>query len=237
MPWRLAEGFATATIRQVIRRTTMKKIHATFGAVAILVLGGCTSIPTGPSKLALPGTGKTFEQFRFDDAECQRYAFQQIGGTTAEKAASDATVRSAALGTAVGAVAGAAIGGKSGAGVGGAPVCCSAQSPVRKRDNARLWHTAPYEMRISSACTRAGHKFRYLPTWRERCNRRPRPIRRRRRRAAGPFPRRRPAIRHRLRRAIDPRSAECAPGRPFRRPRASCVSEHPLQYGLSLFGP
>ncbi len=96
----------------------MRKIHATFGALVILVLGGCTSIPTGPSKLALPGTGKTFEQFRFDDAECQRYAFQQIGGTTAEKSASDATVRSAALGTAVGAVAGAAIGGKSGAGVG-----------------------------------------------------------------------------------------------------------------------
>ena len=42
-------------------------------------------MPKGPSLMALPGSNKTFDQFRFDDAECQRYAFQQIGGTTAEK--------------------------------------------------------------------------------------------------------------------------------------------------------
>jgi len=68
--------------------------------------------------MALPGTGATFDQFRFDDAECQRYAFEQIGGTTAEKAANESAVRTAAIGTVVGAVAGAAIDGKSGAGVG-----------------------------------------------------------------------------------------------------------------------
>jgi hypothetical protein len=68
--------------------------------------------------LALPGTGKTFDQFRFDDGECQRYAFQQIGGQTAEKSAEESAVRSAAIGAAVGAVAGAAIGGSDGAGVG-----------------------------------------------------------------------------------------------------------------------
>ena len=75
-------------------------------------------MPNGPSLMALPGSNKTFDQFRFDDAECQRYAFQQIGGTTAEKAANDSATRSAVIGTAVGAVAGAAIGGRSGAGVG-----------------------------------------------------------------------------------------------------------------------
>jgi len=83
-----------------------------------LILGGCASMPTGPTLMALPGSGKTFDQFRFDDAECQRYAFQQIGGTTAQKAANESATRSAVVGTAVGAVAGAAIGGKSGAGVG-----------------------------------------------------------------------------------------------------------------------
>lgn len=96
----------------------MKPLHASIGLAAILVLGGCASIPTGPSQMALPGTGKTFDQFRFDDAECQRYAFHQIGGTTAEKSAQDSAVRSAVVGTAIGAVAGAAIGGRSGAGVG-----------------------------------------------------------------------------------------------------------------------
>ena len=86
--------------------------------VSALLLGGCASIPNGPSMMALPGTGRTLDQFRFDDNDCRRYAFQQIGGKTAEQAQKDSAVRSAVIGTAVGAVAGAAIGGRSGAGVG-----------------------------------------------------------------------------------------------------------------------
>jgi hypothetical protein len=97
----------------------MRSFHAiTLGLSVVLIVGGCATIPTGPSTLALPGTGKTFDQFRLDDGECQRYAFAQIGGMTAEKAAEESAVRSAAIGTAVGAVAGAAIGGSNGAGVG-----------------------------------------------------------------------------------------------------------------------
>ena len=96
----------------------MKSTKVTFGLMAIFILGGCASIPTGPSRMALPGTGKTFDQFRFDDAECQRYAFEQIGGKTAENAANEAAVRSATVGTIVGAAADAAIDGSSGAGVG-----------------------------------------------------------------------------------------------------------------------
>jgi hypothetical protein len=96
----------------------MKSLPAILGLSALLIVGGCTSYPTGPSALALPGTGKTFDQFRLDDGECQHYAFQQIGGQTAEKAAEESAVRSAVIGTAVGAVAGAAIGGRGGAGVG-----------------------------------------------------------------------------------------------------------------------
>ncbi|MDR2787536.1 MAG: glycine zipper family protein [Candidatus Accumulibacter sp.] len=96
----------------------MKSLQAGIGLASLLILGGCASYPTGPSALALPGTGKTFEQFRLDDDECQRYAFQQIGGQTAEKAAEESAVRSAAIGTAIGVVAGAAIGGHDGAAVG-----------------------------------------------------------------------------------------------------------------------
>ena len=36
--------------------------------LALLALGACTTLPTGPSILALPGTGKSFDQFRADDA-------------------------------------------------------------------------------------------------------------------------------------------------------------------------
>ncbi|MDR0439621.1 MAG: hypothetical protein LBI59_01355 [Candidatus Accumulibacter sp.] len=84
----------------------------------VLIVGGCATYPSGPSALALPGTGKTFDQFRQDDGECQRYAFQQIGGSTAEKAAEESAIRSAVIGTAIGAVAGAAIGGHDGAAIG-----------------------------------------------------------------------------------------------------------------------
>jgi hypothetical protein len=66
--------------------------------------------------MTLPGTSKSFEQFRQDETVCRQYAQQQTGG--ADRSGVDAGVRSAAVGTVIGAVAGAAIGGQSGAGVG-----------------------------------------------------------------------------------------------------------------------
>ena len=86
---------------------------------ALFALAGCVSVPTGPSVLVLPGTGKSFDQFRLDEYDCKQYAHAQVGGNTANQAAEDAGVRSAVVGTALGALAGAAIGGNSrGAGVG-----------------------------------------------------------------------------------------------------------------------
>ena len=92
--------------------------------LSLLALGlaGCTTIPTGPSRMALPGTGKDFDQFRIDDAECRQYA-QQASGATATAVQENAAVKSAVVGTVIGAAAGAAIGGSShsagvGAGVG-----------------------------------------------------------------------------------------------------------------------
>ncbi len=87
-----------------------------------LFAAGCTTIPTGPSRMALPGSGKDFDSFRVDDASCRQYALQTSGATPTETQENSA-VKSAVVGTAVGAVAGAAIGGSSrgaatGAGVG-----------------------------------------------------------------------------------------------------------------------
>lgn len=88
-------------------------------AGAALTLAACTVMPTGPSVMVLPGTGQTFDRFRFDDADCRQYAFVQVGGKTAATSARESAVTSAAVGTAVGALAGAAIGGNSqGAAVG-----------------------------------------------------------------------------------------------------------------------
>lgn len=87
-------------------------------AVGMLCLAGCTTLPpSGPSMTVLPGSGKTFDQFRVDDGDCRQYAAQQSGGSPAN-AAVDSGVRSAALGTLLGAAAGAAINGGRGASVG-----------------------------------------------------------------------------------------------------------------------
>ena len=86
--------------------------------VGLLLIGACTTMPEGPSVLVLPGTGKSFDQFRADDFECRQFASGQVGGTTAAQASSDSGVRSAALGTVMGAAAGAVIGGGKGAAVG-----------------------------------------------------------------------------------------------------------------------
>ncbi len=84
----------------------------------LAALGGCTTLPTGPSVTVLPGTGATFETFRIDDSTCRQFAYEQVGGTTAQGAADQSMLRSAGAGAAIGAVAGAAIGGHRDAGTG-----------------------------------------------------------------------------------------------------------------------
>ena len=94
----------------------MKKAASLSALAGLLLLSACTTLPTGPSQMSLPGTGKSFEQFRADDGECRGYAQSQAG--TANDASANAGVKSAAVGTLIGAVAGAAMGGHQGAGVG-----------------------------------------------------------------------------------------------------------------------
>jgi hypothetical protein len=85
----------------------MKKLLLGLG---VLALAGCASTPPGPSVMVLPGSGKSFDQFRADDFECRDYAFAQSGARTPDQAGSTAGVNTAAVGAVVGAAAGAAIG-------------------------------------------------------------------------------------------------------------------------------
>lgn len=87
-------------------------------ALGAVGMGACTVMPTGPSVMVLPGTGRSMDNFRYDDNECRQYAYAQIGGKTAQQAANESAIASAAVGTVIGAVAGAAIGGSQGAAVG-----------------------------------------------------------------------------------------------------------------------
>lgn len=85
----------------------------------VLLLAGCASRPpSGPSVLVLPGTGKSFDHFRFDEQECRQYASSSVGGKTPDQAATDSGVKSAVIGTVIGTAAGAALGGSAGARVG-----------------------------------------------------------------------------------------------------------------------
>jgi len=79
--------------------------------IAALALGACAvAPPTGPSVMALPAQGKSFEQFQADDATCQQYASDRIGNGTPQHAANESGAASAAVGTTIGAAAGALIG-------------------------------------------------------------------------------------------------------------------------------
>jgi hypothetical protein len=96
----------------------MNLLRASSVLTAALLLGACVSMPKGPSVMVLPGTGKSFDQFRYDDLECRQFADVQIGGTSPSDAAADSVAKSAVVGTVVGAAAGAALGGRSGAAAG-----------------------------------------------------------------------------------------------------------------------
>jgi len=85
-----------------------------------MALGGCATMPAGPSVQVMPGYGKTFEQFQADDAVCRQWAGQQTGQSPQETFNQD-TGTGAAVGTAAGAVLGAVVGAASGhAGAGAA---------------------------------------------------------------------------------------------------------------------
>lgn len=43
-------------------------------------LSGCTTFPEGQSIRALPGTGKTFEEFRAADDACRQHSLERVQG-------------------------------------------------------------------------------------------------------------------------------------------------------------
>lgn len=96
----------------------MLKMLKPLPVVALLVLNSCATVPSGPSVLILPGTGKNFDQFRNDDAVCRQFASLQAEGRTPAQAAAASGVGSAVTGAALGAATGAAIGGGEGAAIG-----------------------------------------------------------------------------------------------------------------------
>jgi hypothetical protein len=137
----------------------------------LLLLAACASTPSGPNVMVLPGSGKSFDQFRFDDHECRQYAHVRSGGEAPNQAAANSGVASAAVGAAVGTVAGAALGGSRGAGV-GAGLGLATGAVAGTGAAAQSGHTAQhrYDMGYQQCMYAKGHK---IPMAASRYDRRP----------------------------------------------------------------
>jgi hypothetical protein len=46
--------------------------------VVAAVIGGCSSTPTGPSVMVLPGANKPIDQFQADDGRCRQTAAVEL---------------------------------------------------------------------------------------------------------------------------------------------------------------
>ena len=130
-----------------------------FTAFTLAALAGCTTLPTGPSVMVLPGTGKSFDQFRADDMDCRNFSYVQIGGTTAEQAAQNSGMKSAAVGTIIGAAAGAAISGGQGAAVGaGVGLAGGALAGTAAADQSAYGSQQRYNIAYTQCMYSKGHK-------------------------------------------------------------------------------
>jgi hypothetical protein len=90
-----------------------KRMRRIISLVALMALCGCATLPTGPSVRVLPGPGKTFEQFRADDAVCRQWAGEQIG-ISPQQTVNQNAATGAVVGTLIGAGLGAAVGAAAG---------------------------------------------------------------------------------------------------------------------------
>lgn len=108
----------TTDLASQTRHTGKRKALNLTALLTLAALAGCVTAPTGPTVLVLPGSQRTFEQFRIDDTQCRAYALNLNQGKTAQQAATESGISSAVVGTVVGALAGAALGGRHGAGAG-----------------------------------------------------------------------------------------------------------------------
>jgi len=55
----------------------MDAVNRLLSLAVLVAVSACATLPSGPGVAALPGSGKTLEQFQIDDTDCQRYASTQ----------------------------------------------------------------------------------------------------------------------------------------------------------------
>ncbi|MDN5680906.1 MAG: YMGG-like glycine zipper-containing protein [Ewingella sp.] len=90
----------------------MKRLYQLAPLTLVMALAGCVAPPSAPEVQVLPGSTKSYGQFRQDDMLCRNAAQNSVSGGA--QAASNSAAGTAAAGTVVGAAAGALIGAASG---------------------------------------------------------------------------------------------------------------------------
>jgi hypothetical protein len=78
-------------------------------ALGLALISGCATLPEGPSITALPGTGKSLEEFRAADDACRQDSLERVRGVTPNLGVTETDQKRAAE-TAVNPAAGASIG-------------------------------------------------------------------------------------------------------------------------------
>ncbi|MCX8086832.1 MAG: glycine zipper family protein [Rhodocyclaceae bacterium] len=124
-----------------------------------LLLAACATAPSAPTVMVLPGTGRSFDDFRADDYACRAYALQQIGGEAGARAANEAALRDAAVGAGIGALAGALIGGRDGASVGaGMGVIVGSMSGAEASERSGYGGQRQYDIAYVQCMYAKGHR-------------------------------------------------------------------------------
>jgi hypothetical protein len=122
--------------------TTLQK--SMLSGLALLVVSGCVYMPTGPSVMVLPGSGKSFEQFQVDDAVCRQWAGGQAGMST-QQTVEQNVAASSVTGTLIGAGLGAAVGAAFGDPGIGAGIGAASGLLVGSSEGARAGQTYGWE--------------------------------------------------------------------------------------------
>jgi hypothetical protein len=101
----------------------MRRVAASLALAATVGLTACAvAPPSGPSFAAMPGPGKTYQQFQADDFHCRQVASAANGNVSPGQAATQSGLASAAVGTGIGAAAGALLGAAAGSAGAGAAI-------------------------------------------------------------------------------------------------------------------
>ncbi len=123
----------------------MNRIRRIFLILAVIAASGCATIPPGPSVMAIPPSGKSFDEFRLEDSECRQWAESQVGWG-ANDTVNQNIASGAAIGTVLGAGLGAVIGSASGNVGAGAAIGAAGGMALGAAGATGPAHAAGYEV-------------------------------------------------------------------------------------------